>query len=224
MKKTNSKNHDFVKNIISGIISTLIISWIISPITDFVFPKIISFANKFSLSLSNQIYSQVSKGSYEYISALNLTYSHIIVLILFSSLTLSVYLGYLSLKDHISELEDLIYDKEEEEEESDEEFIKSIQNDLRQQKKRLPFYKYLSIFFLFFIFVTTTFTTMKQIYILGLSTKATVNIEIVSPYITDIEYKQLKSSFHLIKTQDDYEKLLDKIQDIADANEINLSK
>ena len=65
---------------------------------------------------------------------------------------------------------------------------------------------------------------MKQIYILGLSTKATVNIEIVSPYISDIEYKQLKSSFHLIKTQDDYEKLLDKIQDIADANEINLSK
>ena len=68
------------------------------------------------------------------------------------------------------------------------------------------------------------FITMKQIYILGLSTNATVNIEIVSPYITDIEYKQLKSSFHLIKTQDDYEKLLDKIQDIADANKINLSK
>ncbi len=223
MKKTNSKNNDFVKSIISGIISTLIISWIISPITDFVFPKIISFANKFSHSLSNQIYSQVSKGSYEYISVLNLTYSHVIVLILFSILALSVYLGYLSLKDHISELEGLIYDKEEEEE-SDEEFIESIQNDLRQQKKRLPFYKYLSIFFLFFIFVTTTFATMKQIYILELSTKATVNIEIVSPYISDIEYKQLKSSFHLIKTQDDYEKLLDKIEDIADANEINLSK
>lgn len=224
MKKTNSKNHDFVKNIISGIISTLIISWIIFPLTDFVFPKIISFANKFSFSLSNQIYSQVSKGSCKYISALNLIYSNTIVFILFSILSLSLYLGYLSLKDHISELENLIYDKEEEEEESDEEFIESIQNDLIQRKKQLPFYKYLSIFSLLFIFVTTTFITMKQIYILGLSTNATVNIEIVSPYITDIEYKQLKSSFHLIKTQDDYEKLLDKIQDIADANKINLSK
>lgn len=44
------------------------------------------------------------------------------------------------------------------------------------------------------------------------------NIEIVSPYITDIEYKQLKSDFYLIDSKADYIALSEKLEHLMDSN------
>ncbi len=50
------------------------------------------------------------------------------------------------------------------------------------------------------------------------------NIEIVSPYISDHEYKELKSSFHSISSQSDYDDLQSVIDTIATANGLMLKK
>ncbi|MBR5970115.1 MAG: hypothetical protein IK016_07195 [Lachnospiraceae bacterium] len=48
------------------------------------------------------------------------------------------------------------------------------------------------------------------------------NIEIVSPYISDIEYRQLKSDYHSICNADDYDELISHLRAIADKNGLNL--
>lgn len=49
-------------------------------------------------------------------------------------------------------------------------------------------------------------------------------IEIISPYISENEYRQLKSDFYSIENKNDYDSLLREIQRIADENLINLKK
>lgn len=48
------------------------------------------------------------------------------------------------------------------------------------------------------------------------------NIEIVSPYITDMEYKQLRSEFYQIDSEPDYDNLMNKISIIAESNSLEL--
>jgi hypothetical protein len=48
------------------------------------------------------------------------------------------------------------------------------------------------------------------------------NIEIVSPYISDTEYKTLKSQFYSMDGEDDYIILAENLHSIADNNNISL--
>ena len=50
------------------------------------------------------------------------------------------------------------------------------------------------------------------------------NIEIVSPYISDKEYKLLKSDFYLIETKADYLSLMQDLSNIAEHNNLTLKK
>ena len=53
-------------------------------------------------------------------------------------------------------------------------------------------------------------------------TRLTNNIEIVSPYITDLEYKQLKSSYHSMNSRTDYDSLNASLQEISVQYELQL--
>ena len=48
------------------------------------------------------------------------------------------------------------------------------------------------------------------------------NIEIVSPYITDQEYKVLKSNSYSMKTMDDYNLLYEALEDVAEQHHLQL--
>ena len=58
----------------------------------------------------------------------------------------------------------------------------------------------------------------------SISTVTRTNIEIVSPYISDQEYKQLKSDFFLIKTKDDYDNLQKELEIISENNQVDLKE
>ena len=75
----------------------------------------------------------------------------------------------------------------------------------------------LLIVVLFFVYSRSVFVNEKIVAM-------TNNIEIVSPYISDIEYKQLKSDFHTIKCSYDYDELMQKLQHIAEMHSITLKK
>lgn len=53
-------------------------------------------------------------------------------------------------------------------------------------------------------------------------TKCLNNIEIVSPYISDFEYKQLKSTFYQVSCKEDYDNLIAKLDKIAFKNDLVL--
>lgn len=78
-------------------------------------------------------------------------------------------------------------------------------------KKELSFLKsvicIIYTFFLLFLLATN--------FINDNITKTTNNIEIVSPYLDDQEYKMLKSKFHTIKSKDDFDNLYSILKDYS---------
>lgn len=79
--------------------------------------------------------------------------------------------------------------------------------------------------------ILNSFIIISVIYLIGslsfinhCQTITLCNIEIVSPYISDHEYKELKSSFHSISTKNDYDDLQSVIDNIATVNGLMLKK
>ena len=52
----------------------------------------------------------------------------------------------------------------------------------------------------------------------------TSNIEIVSPYISDLEYKYLKSKFHSMENRDDYNNLISELTVLGESYSLKLKK
>ena len=107
----------------------------------------------------------------------------------------------------------------------DSEYVKKQADILLQDSKRLlkrslrllDFFLIIAGIFIFFIY-------SKNIFVINKVTTMTNNIEIVSPYISDVEYRQLKSEFHTIKSRGDYEDLAKSLKHIADSHSIDLKK
>lgn len=55
----------------------------------------------------------------------------------------------------------------------------------------------------------------------GIARRTLRDIEIVSPYITDLEYKQLKSDFYIIDSKADYIALSEKLEQLMEDNLID---
>jgi hypothetical protein len=63
---------------------------------------------------------------------------------------------------------------------------------------------------------------IQQSYVTETALKLTNNIEIVSPYVSDLEYKQLKSEFHSMQSRSDYDNLVFKLDSIGSENHLRL--
>ena len=61
-------------------------------------------------------------------------------------------------------------------------------------------------------------------FINNCQTKTLCNIEIVSAYISDEEYKQLNSYFYSITTKNEYDTLQEVLNNIADHYSLTLRK
>lgn len=72
------------------------------------------------------------------------------------------------------------------------------------------------IYFFFLLFLLATNFINDNI------TKATNNIEIVSPYLSEQEYKMLKSKFHTINSKDDFDDLYSILKDYSDKYGVTL--
>ena len=62
----------------------------------------------------------------------------------------------------------------------------------------------------------------KTSYIINTGTRLLSNIEIVSPYISDIEYKQLRSDFFSMSSRNDFDELNSALSEYADEFGIDL--
>lgn len=70
-----------------------------------------------------------------------------------------------------------------------------------------------------FVISYTCFTGIQTSVV---ARNTTNNIEIVAPYITDDEYKQLRSDFFQIDSKADYDNLINKISAIAEKKHLQL--
>lgn len=89
-------------------------------------------------------------------------------------------------------------------------------------KIRIEFF--IIVFMMFLLYSYIFFSYSRNLYINSKITSITNNIEIVSPYISDIEYKRLKSQFHTMENSDDYDSLNFLLSEIAQKNSVKLKK
>lgn len=224
VKKTSKFTKDILTGIITGIVSTLIISWFITPLTNLIFPKVIVFLENISMPFVDYLYRCAATYTIERTGLLNLTFSSTCTLFCIFSSTFLFSSIKSETQDKLDKVNNLLDPPQEM---SSNQRLQSLKEDKRYFQKTLKLYKKLSTAYLVSILLTCImilFSEMAQIYEASISTVTRTNIEIVSPYISDQEYKQLKSDFFLIKTKDDYDNLQKELEIISENNQVDLKE
>ena len=199
--------NSFISALLIGILATALWEKFISPFCTYIYIHISSLIEIFIKTFSNSTYKEISNG---YDDSYSL---YIIMIILLTYLGLMTILNFSYLfQKHIDKVIEKI-------EEND-----SPSKILNQLNKKTTFYKtiknvFFFIFILCFLYIIGDLTFVNQC-----KTKSLCNIEIVSPYVSDIEYKQLKSTFYSIQTKDDYINFTENINEIGEKYALNLKK
>ena len=221
---------------LAGTMLTLFFTQIIEPVFSALYSFILSLGGTAIQSLSDSTYRQISNGFSEQTSSLILYLAYIVssvVILNFFTSYRKEYKQCLSeLKDIEKEIHSLSSSEQSEEDaaknEPDsrqpEEHSKQILDKIAAFRSR-SFSHYIILGIITFAaYILLIYAYSRTVFVNGRITSMMNNIEIVSPYISDIEYKQFKSSFHLIENKEDYDNLYSQLERVAASYSIQLKK
>lgn len=233
-KNTSSKifnKNNFSNWLIGGFIG-FIITEISKPLLGYLYSLFLNFGGDLITSFSNSTYREISNGYAEQTDFSILCIVYYISLVGFMYISSYETNTYQSRNKMISELtmQPDIIDKQ------NTESNKKIQahpssstyNQLSNKKirRKLELWNKASfissLIYIFMYLVFSIFIIGRTTFIIGKITSMTNNIEIVSPYISNQKYKELKSSFHSIETKEDYIQLMDTLSSIASKYSLEL--
>lgn len=217
-KENKLFNRNNLANWIIGGIIALIIAKIMEPIFANIFSFVLNLGGSFITYIENSTYREISYGYSEQSASSTFYLVYLSIYCFIGILFGDSIKGYLAFKnkqkhfatpDTMTATEDAILSE------------LSIQTKNKERKRINISYLFIFIFLasalilLMFFYGRSSFIRDKTIAL-------TNNIEIVSPYVSDIEYKQLKSKFHSIETQSDYEALIEELKSIAEEHSLKL--
>lgn len=232
----NKSNKLFNKNnflnwIIGGFIG-LIITEIAKPFSVYLFSSFLNFGGNLITHISNSTYQEISNGYAEQTAYSVLCMVYCICII--GSMYLFSYEMH-SFQDRTKKISELnikpITDdkhkpepnKEIQMHPSDSTYIKASIRKIYRKLELLNKASFiLSLVYIFIFLAFFILTVGRTTFIINRITSMTNNIEIVSPYISDQKYKELKSSFHSIENKEDYIQLMDTLNSIASKNSLKL--
>lgn len=90
------------------------------------------------------------------------------------------------------------------------------------KKKRFQFW--IVLFVSIIVSLSSIWISLQSNYIFSVQVTTLNNIEIVSPYISSLEYKRLRASFYSMNSRDDYNDLVSKIEHHAQKYNISLKQ
>ncbi len=230
---------------ISGAVLAFLIGKILNPVLEIAYFYFLQIGNYFIKSFSDSVYKNISNGFAEQ-SSLAILY---LCIILFVFLLELLYVGlstfrnsilqkYDDLEESINDMERMLSEKRNLPEQANshteenlddllaqnknlkKELHESYENYKKDSTKKLSLLKICLVFSALFLL----FIYGKQVFISSAIAKTTSNIEIISPYITDTEYKQLKSRYHSISSKSDFDSLTATLNEIATEHSIVLKK
>ena len=102
--------------------------------------------------------------------------------------------------------------------------IQRLQNEIDATKRKVRRIHIITSTILIIFYSAFVLFYASVFFIHNKATMLTNNIEIVSPYISDIEYKTLKSNFHTMQNLEDFNNLMEQLNRIADENSLHLQK
>lgn len=217
-KKTNKNKiqNTLIGALIIGILGSAIWEKIISPLSSYIFFKISNIFSNMEQNFSDSLYRQISSST-----SLN-GFESVLSLIFFMLLLTCLILCKVNKR-----LKNLIMITKYGEsyitylEETDDDFSDYDDGKFALFKNSIAFLICM-IILTFTLMISTLYMTGKITFIQKAKTNTLANIEIVSPYIEDIEYKTLKSNFYSISSEDDFNNLTNELQSIAEENNIKL--
>lgn len=190
----------FLSTLFVGILATALWENFISPFCTYIYIHISSLFETFMTSFSNSTYRSIANG-------FNDSNSVYVILIILSS-----YLGLVT-----SFIIFPIFSKHQTN------IIHKAENQTSKTKKF--FSSKIIVILLFSIFVFCYLYIIGNIiFVTNCKTNSLCNLEIISPYISDEEYKQLKSTFYCIETKDDYINFTIAIDELGEKYSLNLKK
>lgn len=206
MEKKSSKKNFIITTLLLGFLQTLLWESVISPLCN----KIFSFASKlFSYiqsSYLDNLYATISLGHQN-------QYSHFVCLCVCCILFLFIMLNICN----------IIYEQRETPGFS---FINKLTILRIEQIENYP--KWLLILepliLLLVLYLALFFNIGKNAYITRTVSTSLANIEIVSPYVTDTEYKTLKSEFYSMDSKEDYDTFCSHLEEISTVHNIDLKE
>lgn len=186
---------------------------ILSPLFDRALEGILAISNSLFTGISNRIYTNISYGVKD-------SYSPIVCSLLFGALCA---ITLISLSNSYELYQSAHLDVPSDNDPNS----KADLNEDDQESSLFQFHKsrFLFTFSILFAIVAHLFVLVyliKQSYVDETAQKLTNNIEIVSPYISDLEYKRLKSEFYSMHSRSDYDDLITKLETIGSENHLNL--
>ena len=205
---------------IVGALLAFIVGKLFNPIFEFVFSLFLNIGGGFVQLISDATYKQISDGFSEQGTGV-LMYVLNVVAVSAANFLREVFKNFCDKMINIIESKNanetqILPDKSNTSTRNKDAKLPTVKT-VKRYYKALLFCTYFLVAILVFVYMQYAFVNAKII-------SSTNNIEIVSPFVSDQEYRQLKSEFHLIQNSNDYEKLYDKLQDIADKNDIKLKK
>lgn len=222
------KSPTFKKEILVPLIPGLVVAFIYDLFKSFsiiVFSKILPIISLFSKNFNNSLYKNFSSADFNSLELLTFTLLIIFYFIFILSDYIKMYFYSKNIfnltKEKISKLE-LIKETPSEKNNVLEEVFSEfsiIENSLKKISRNLKIAIVLSL--IVYLSYSVYFIGKCQ-YISLLRNNTLTNIEILSPYISDIEYKTLKSEFYSVDNYDDYTKLSAQINDIGYKNNLKL--
>lgn len=233
MKEDNHSKKSVFLAVAIGILSAALWEIIINPVGGYIFSKFIIIINPFLSGYVNSIYEAISRGEINYHSVNQ-------VLLFIALYILIFFLFYLRLSFSEKEFYDLYNETDDDLKDlkyidfrtfttNDIQDFNKYKGSLIKLKKDMDKGKtsiiqtkknnFKMLLIVIFIFI---FLNLENIFICQETFTTLNNIEIVSPYISDQEYKKLKSNFYSMTSKNDYTELCDSINQIAEVNGIEL--
>jgi hypothetical protein len=204
------KSSAMISAIAIGIIGSALWEKIISPLSSFIFLQVLNISSKISETYTNNIYKSISKGFHEESSLLLLS----CFLAIFLAYCFYTLIGASFAKNKYYHLYEKIHNPDYK---SDKDKPIDLPS-LKSKSKKLLFTS--KILFIILIFLTLSYVVLflyyfgRMTFINSSISKTLNNIEILSPYVSDYDYKMLKSKFHLIRNKLDYDALSSEIEDL----------
>lgn len=208
--KNNLLKDSLIFSLFIGILGSALWEKLFSPLADRLFLFINNLISQFSRASSDSLYRSISEGfneKFSTIAAIAAYFTFVMIVLL------SLYLP-LAISNH---RKIIIIDKKEE--------PNKIRYSNRKSRLKCILQELRAILLLFEIvtLLISMFYFNGRIQFINKSiTKCLNNLEIISPYINDLEYKQFKSRFYQINSKDDYDSLISDIEEKANSHDIIL--
>lgn len=212
-KQNNLFNKENITMLLAGTFLAFLADKFLNPVFSYLYSLLINTGGGIVRNISDSTYKQISNGYTEQSATMILTFLCIAIL----EIPLIIYMKY---PDTLKEKEYAIDYSSDDSRLT----ISKIKAEIREARHKTKLYYFGTLICSVILSLSVMFMYARLVFIQREIFTLTNNIEIVSPYISDIEYKTLKSDFHLMENHEDYNQLIFRLQKFADDNSLKLKK